>query len=219
MGFAPTAALQERLRLEVAAHVRPPTLLLCEHHPVITCGRSANPQHLLVSAENLAAAGIECHTASRGGDFTFHGPGQLVAYPIFPLKAGVVAHVQAMATAVITVLAGFGLQGEFRRDEPGVWVNGAKVCAFGVHVRQRIAIHGLALNVQTDLSAFRMIVPCGIVGKPVTSVTSLLGKPIQLGSVLPAFLEAMSDAFAMVFDEVDQSVIASAATSAVSSSF
>ena len=212
------AALQERLRLEVAAGVRPPTMLVCEHDPVITFGRSADRRNLLASPDALKKARIECHPASRGGDVTFHGPGQLVAYPVFPLRAGVVAHVQAMAAAVISVLSNFGLTGEFRRDEPGVWVGGAKICAFGVHVRKRVAVHGLALNVHTDLAAFEHIVPCGIVGKPVTSVTALIGKAIPVGSVLPPFVEAMSRAFDLSLQEVDQSVIASVTTSAVSSS-
>jgi len=139
--------------------------------------------------------GIELHKASRGGDVTYHGPGQLVAYPVFPVKAGVVAHIEAMAVAVIAVLAHFGVKGEFRRDEPGVWVGNAKICAFGVHIRRRVAIHGLALNVSTALSAFEVIVPCGLIGRSVTSISALIGANVEVQQLLPLFVESVANAF------------------------
>ena len=112
--------------------------------------------------------------ASRGGDVTYHGPGQLVGYPVVRLRGGVVAHMTAMARAIARVLSELGVATEFRRDAPGLWTNDEKLCAFGVHIRSRVAIHGFALNVTTDLDAFNLIVPCGLVGARVTSLARLL---------------------------------------------
>jgi lipoyl(octanoyl) transferase len=187
VAFAPTAELQERVRAAVIDGTSPGEILLCEHDPVVTLGRSADPAHVLASNEALAAAGVAITRASRGGNVTYHGPGQLVAYPIVPLRRGVVAHVEAMAAAVIAVLAELGIEGRWSRDRPGVWVDSgdptqaaAKVCAFGVHVRRRVAIHGLALNVTDEplgsdgLAGFSSIIPCGIADANVTSIESLV---------------------------------------------
>ena len=112
--------------------------------------------------------------ASRGGDVTYHGPGQLVGYPVVRLRRGVVDHMTTMARAIAGVVAELGVATEFRRDAPGLWTNDEKLCAFGVHVRSRVAIHGFALNVTTDLDAFNLIVPCGLAGARVTSLARLL---------------------------------------------
>lgn len=198
MAFAPTAELQERVRAAVIDGSSPGEILLCEHDPVVTLGRSADPAHVLASNEALAAAGVTLLRASRGGDVTYHGPGQLVAYPIVELRRGVLAHVEAMANAVMAVLAELGIEGRWSRERPGVWVDAgdptrgapqgpaqktadepAKICAFGVHVRRRVAIHGLALNVTDEplatdrLAGFSAIVPCGIAHANVTSIASL----------------------------------------------
>jgi lipoyl(octanoyl) transferase len=171
--FAPAAALQERLRAQIASGDAPETVLLCEHDPVVTLGRRARPEHLLLGEAGLTGRGIAVARASRGGEVTYHGPGQLVCYPVVRLRRGVLAHVQAMAEAVIALLGQLGIEGQWRRSSPGVWVGAAKICAFGVHVRHRIAIHGLALNVSPDLSAFSAIVPCGMPGAEVTSIERL----------------------------------------------
>ena len=171
--FARTAALQERLRQEIVEGVGPETLLLCEHDPVITLGRRARPEHLLLRPDELTARGIEVCPATRGGEVTYHGPGQLVAYPIVRLRRGVLAHVEGMARAVIALLEPLGIDGQWRRTLPGVWVGESKICAFGVQVRHGVAVHGLALNVSTDLQAFSTIVPCGLPAARVTSVAQL----------------------------------------------
>jgi lipoate-protein ligase B len=174
--FGPTAELQERLRADILSGQAPETLLLCEHDPVVTLGRRTRPEHLLVGEQGLASRGIAVAVASRGGEATYHGPGQLVAYPVVRLARGVLAHVEAMAAAVIDLLAGVGVQdARWNRSSPGVWIGPAKICAFGIHVRHRIAVHGLALNVSPDLSAFATIVPCGIPGAAVTSIEQQLG--------------------------------------------
>lgn len=173
--FDATAALQERLRAAILAGESPERLLLCEHDPVITLGRRTRPEHLLVAASELERRGIAVRAATRGGEATYHGPGQLVAYPVVRLRRGVLAHVEAMAAAVIDLLAGFGIAGQWRRAEPGVWVDDAKICAFGIHVRRGVAIHGLALNLGLPPEVFAPIVPCGKVGGRVTSLARLCG--------------------------------------------
>jgi lipoate-protein ligase B len=181
--FDRTTALQERLREVILAGDGDPalareTLLLCEHEPVITLGKRARPEHLLLPVPEYARRGIDLRPASRGGEATYHGPGQLVAYPVIRLRRGVLAHVEGMARAVIELLDGFGVRGEWRRAEPGVWVNGAKICAFGVHVRRGVAVHGLALNVRLpseglSTAHFGTIVPCGKLGGQVASLHQL----------------------------------------------
>jgi lipoyl(octanoyl) transferase len=171
--FAETAALQERLRADLVAGAGAETVLFCEHDPVVTLGRSARPANVLAPEAELARRGVAVQQASRGGDVTYHGPGQLVGYPVVRLRGGVVGHLGAMARALGRVLAELGVAATFRRDAPGLWTNDEKLCAFGVHIRSRVAIHGFALNVTTDLDAFNLIVPCGLVGARVTSLARL----------------------------------------------
>jgi lipoyl(octanoyl) transferase len=176
LGRAPFAAVareQERLRAEVLVGAAPETLLFCEHEPVITLGRSAGAADLLVPAAELARRDIDVIRATRGGAATYHGPGQLVGYPIVRLRSGVVGHVQAMARAVGATLAELGIEAAWRRDAPGLWINDEKICAFGVHVHRRVAIHGFALNVTADLERFRLIVPCGMREGRATSIRSV----------------------------------------------
>jgi lipoyl(octanoyl) transferase len=198
--FARTAALQERLRADILAGHGPETLLLCEHDPVITLGRSARPEHVLASPAELGARGIDVHHASRGGDVTYHGPGQLVGYPIFRLRTGLVAHMEKMAAALIEVLGQLGLTGHWRRDRPGVWVGGEKICAFGVHVSHRVAIHGFALNVTTPPEAFSTIVPCGLADAGVTSIAALTGQAPALETTAAATARAFERAFGFALE-------------------
>jgi lipoate-protein ligase B len=135
---------------------------------------------VLAPPAELARREVTVSPASRGGDVTYHGPGQLVGYPILALRQGVVAHLEAMASGLAALLAELGITARWRRDAPGLWVDGAgpagapaKICAFGVHVRRRVSIHGFALNVTTDLSAFDLIVPCGLPDAAVTSIAAL----------------------------------------------
>lgn len=168
-------ALQEALRRRVIDGEPAETILLLEHPPVITLGRAANPSNVLLEEAALAARGIELVRSTRGGDVTWHGPGQLVAYPVVRLHRGVVAHVTGMAEAVIEVVRTLGVEAEFRRERAGVWVGDRKLCAFGVHVGRGVAIHGLALNLTTAPGAFSLIVPCGLRDAGVTSVAELTG--------------------------------------------
>ena len=188
MPFAATALEQERLREQVLRGDSPETLLLCEHEPVVTLGRSAKPEHVLAPAAELVRRGVDVHAASRGGDVTYHGPGQLVGYPIVRLRGGVIGHVTAMARAIASVLSQLGVDARWRRETPGLWVGansgggGEKICAFGVHVHRRIAIHGFALNVSGPLDGFNLIVPCGLAAARTTSIAAVLGA----GRTVPA---------------------------------
>jgi lipoyl(octanoyl) transferase len=186
--FAATALEQERLREQVLCGDGPETLLLCEHEPVVTLGRSAKPEHVLATAAELIRRGVDLHAASRGGDVTYHGPGQLVGYPIMRLRGGVIGHVTAMARAIASVLSELGVDAGWRRETPGLWVGAnsgrgggnsergvGKICAFGVHVHRRVAIHGFALNVSGALDGFNLIVPCGLAAARTTSIAAVLG--------------------------------------------
>lgn len=180
IGWSAADALQARLAEDRQAGRIPDQLLLCEHPPTVTLGRNAKSQHVLASPEILRRAGIAVHETNRGGDVTFHGPGQLVAYPILDLngwKRDVHAYVRALEETAIRTLADSGVAGGRSDINSGVWVreaNGAlaKICAVGVHIGRWVTSHGLALNVSTDLDYFRYIVPCGL-PQPVTSMERL----------------------------------------------
>jgi len=167
-------------------------LLLVEHDPpVITLGRSGKDEHLLATPERLAALGIEYYESSRGGDVTYHGPGQLVAYPVLALNRhgrDVHRYLRDVEQTVLGLLGGLGLDG--RRDEryTGVWVGNDKVCAIGVAITRWVSYHGLALNVSTDLDYFGLIVPCGIRERGVTSLARLLGRDVPLAETADALV-------------------------------
>jgi len=149
--------------------------LIVEHPHTITLGRNGHMENLLAHEDVLARAGIAFHQTDRGGDITYHGPGQIVGYPIVDLrewKRDVGAYVRAIEQVIIDALADFGLLGERVPPMTGVWVAGAKVAAIGVHISRWVTSHGFALNLNTDLSYFQYIVPCGLV-KPVTSMAAL----------------------------------------------
>lgn len=179
------AAYAEQVRhldAVVAARATGPragVILLVEHPPVVTISRrKAAADHLLATPELLAACGVSVCETDRGGDITYHGPGQLVAYPILDLNLlnlGLHEYMRLLEQAVIDTCAAYDVRGERDPSATGVWVDGAKIAAFGVRVRRWVSMHGLALNVRTDLSHFGLIVPCGLHGRPVTSLARVLG--------------------------------------------
>jgi lipoyl(octanoyl) transferase len=200
MRYAEAWALQQQL---VEARKRgeiPDQLLLVEHPHVVTLGRNGRSEHLLAQPELLARAGVEFHVTDRGGDVTYHGPGQIVAYLILDLrgwKRDVVAYVRALEEVVIRAIAAFGLAGERVPGASGVWVSGAKLAAIGVHISRWVTSHGFALNVDTDLSYFGYIVPCGLT-KPVTSLRAL-GCAARRDTVLSALVRSFEDVFERKF--------------------
>ena len=167
--------LQQELVAARKAGRIPDHLLLLEHPHVITLGRNGHPENLLASDEILSRAGISFYPTDRGGDVTYHGPGQLVGYPILDLKdwkKDVGAYVRGIEQVLIDTLAAFGIQAGRIPKLTGVWVDGRKIAAIGVHLSRWVTSHGFALNVHTDLSYFQYIVPCGLT-KPVTSMAQL----------------------------------------------
>lgn len=175
------------------------TLLYVEHPHVITIGRNGKQQHLLASNEILARTGIEFYETDRGGDVTYHGPGQIVGYPILDLNAwkrDVHAYFSGVEQALIDALAQFGIgaQRMAQRGYEGVWVGGAKIAAIGIHISRWISSHGFALNVDTDLSYFQYIVPCGLT-KPVCSLRS-----VGCTASREEVMNAVTISFARVFD-------------------
>jgi lipoyl(octanoyl) transferase len=175
------------------------TVILLEHPPVFTAGRRARPDELLWSPGEVAARGAEVHRIDRGGAFTFHGPGQLVGYPILDLgpKPDAAAHLRRMEEAVIRTGADLGVALHRREDvQTGVWHGDDKICAIGVRLlRARITLHGFALNCDPDLSWFEGIVACGLPGHGVTSLSRLAGRSVTLTEVRPLLERHLADVF------------------------
>ncbi len=162
------------------------TLFLLSHPPVVTVGRGGDDRHVVASAERLAELGVDLVETDRGGDVTFHGPGQIVGYPIVDLSArgrDLHRYMRDLEEVLIRTLAAFGLEGARVPGLTGVWVGDAKVAAIGIRVSRWVAHHGFALNVTTDLEWFDLIVPCGIRGRAVTSMAALLGHPVEIAAV------------------------------------
>ena len=175
MGYREAFDLQRRLVEERKAGLIPDQLLLVEHPHVITLGRNGHMANLLAGEDVLRRAGVQFEHTDRGGDITYHGPGQIVGYPIFDLrewKRDVVAYVRAIEQALIDALGEFGISAGRVDKCTGVWVDGKKIAAIGVHIGRWVTSHGFALNHSTDLSFFQYIVPCGLT-KPVTSMEAL----------------------------------------------
>ncbi len=193
IGYQEAWDYQERLLrgivdAKVARQETVSRLLFCEHPPVYTLGKSGSLDHILISDSDRQARGIEFYNTNRGGDITFHGPGQLVAYPILDLEhfgTDIGKYLRNLEQVIIFTLADFGLKGERSPGETGVWLEPSvrgrerKICAMGVRCSRWVTMHGLALNMNTNLDFFNHIVPCGIAQKQVTSLARELGAPID----------------------------------------
>jgi len=198
--YGPTLRLQERLVAEVkASGPERAYLVLVEHSPpVITLGRGADAANVVAPPAVLEAEGVEIHKASRGGDVTYHGPGQLVGYPILRLDLhgrDVHRYLRDLEEVLIRLLARFGVEAGRSEGQTGVWVGRRKVAAIGVAIRRWVTYHGFALNVCPDLGHFGLIVPCGIRGKGVTSLEKLLGRPVSVAEVKAPLVECMVEVF------------------------
>jgi lipoate-protein ligase B len=197
-GYAEVLALQERLHAQRVAGEIPDTLLLLEHRAVYTLGRSAAAENVLFSEESLRQAGIERAVTSRGGDVTYHGPGQLVGYPIVhlgELGRRVLEYVDGLEEALIRVAASYGVRAGRDARNRGVWVGDSKLAALGIRVAHQVTMHGFALNVNTRLDDYRGIVACGLRGAGVTSLGRLLGRTLDMGEVKARAAEALRSVF------------------------
>jgi lipoyl(octanoyl) transferase len=211
-GYAEAFELQRLLVERRKRGEVPNQLVFVEHPHVITVGRNGHEENVLASAEVLRGAGIELCETDRGGDVTYHGPGQVVGYPIFDLrewKRDVVAYVRVMEQAIIDTLAGFGIEAGRMEKATGVWVGGAKIAAIGVHISRWVTSHGFALNVSTDLRYFQYIVPCGLT-KPVTSMRAL-GCDAPRNDVLRALTQQFAAHFALEVHEPEETPLSAAA--------
>jgi lipoate-protein ligase B len=198
--YARALELQRAIaRARISGEIAHDVLLLLEHPPVVTLGRSAKAQNLIASPALLAARGVELFEAERGGDVTFHGPGQLVGYPIVNLrghKQDLHWYLRQVEGVLMHALEAIGIPTQRSEGRTGVWTNDRKIASIGVHARDWVTWHGFALNVSTDLSYFDLMVPCGLAGVTMTSVTN------ELGSGAPSLMEvseSVAKSFGMVF--------------------
>ena len=199
VGYARGLELQQRLVAERQAGRIPDQLLLLEHDPVFTLGRNARAENVLWPAELLCARGFEVFETGRGGDVTYHGPGQLVGYPILELGPGrrdVHRYVRDLEEVMIRTCADHGLAATRVPGLTGAWLGDEKIGAIGVRIARWVTSHGFALNVGTDLSAFELIVPCGIRNRGVTSLERALGRTLSLDDVM----DRLAAHFAAVFE-------------------
>ena len=199
--YAIALELQRDLaRRRLAGEIDEDVLLMLEHPPVVTLGRTAKQDHLTASPELLRARGVEVYEVERGGDVTFHGPGQLVGYPIFDLKRhrrDLHWYLRQVEEALIVALHDLGVEAERSAGYTGVWTGGRKIASIGVHARDWVTWHGFALNVMTDLSFFDLIVPCGIPRVQMTSVTRELGGDVAMERACTAVTSAFGRVFGL----------------------
>ncbi len=178
--YAEVLELQRRLcRQRISGEISEDILLLVEHEPVVTLGRGVRPGSLPLTPADLEARGLQVFEVERGGDVTFHGPGQLVGYPIIDLhkhREDLHWYLRRLEAGLIQALAGVGIEGSTAAGLTGVWTGGRKIASIGIHVKQWVTFHGFALNVTTDMTYFDLIVPCGIPNVVMTSVSRELGR-------------------------------------------
>jgi lipoate-protein ligase B len=204
VAYEPAFELQRRLVAARKANSIPDVLLLCEHPHVITLGRNGHRENLLASEHLLRQMGVEFHVTDRGGDITYHGPGQIIGYPILNLAAirrDVAWYVRQLEEAMIRATTEFGITAIRKPGMTGVWVESAedaqpeKLAAIGVHLSRWVTSHGFAYNVSTDLRYFDLIVPCGIPDKRATSLERLLGRALQREQVSPRIVVHLGEVF------------------------
>jgi lipoyl(octanoyl) transferase len=211
MGYAEAYALQKRVVAVRKAGAIEDVLLLCEHPHVITLGRNGKRENLLASEPVLRQKGVEFHSTNRGGDITYHGPGQIVGYPILNLGAirrDVVWYVRMLEEAMIRATAEFGIVANRVTGKTGIWVtngnNEEKLAAIGVHISRWVTSHGFAYNVSTDLRFFDLIVPCGIADRKATSLEKLLGRNVEEKEVAPRIANHLGKLFGLELKEASR---------------
>jgi len=208
IGYAEACALQKRIVAARKADAIEDVLLFCDHPHVITQGRNGKREHLLVSEHVLRQKDVEFHETSRGGDITYHGPGQIVGYPILNLSAirrDVVWYVRMLEEAMIRASSDFGITAKRVAGKTGIWVESGRVeeklGAIGVHISRWVTSHGFAYNVSTDLRFFDLIVPCGISDRKATSLEKLLGRGVQVPEVASRLAKHFGDLFGLEMRE------------------
>ena len=196
--------LQQRLSQARAEGRIGDVLLLLQHPPVLTVGRFRGKDDVTVPPDTLVREGIAVVHTSRGGGITFHGPGQLVGYPILNLREnglGVREYIRKLEETVIKVLLALGIQAQTVEQYPGVWVGEKKICSIGIHVSHHITTHGFALNVSNDLRYFQYVRPCGLSGDVMTSVSELLRCPVAMRTIIEKLLPSFSETFCLSFEQ------------------
>ncbi len=206
IGYADAFELQKRIVAARKADAIGDVLLLCEHPHVITLGRSGKRENLLASERVLAQKGVEFHATNRGGDITYHGPGQIVGYPVIQLAAirrDVVWYVRMLEEVMIRTCGNFGVVARREEGKSGVWIDSVagnldaaeKIGAIGVHISRWVTSHGFAFNVATDLRYFELIVPCGIAERKATSLEKVLGRAVKRNEAAPKLVEHFGEVF------------------------
>jgi lipoyl(octanoyl) transferase len=199
-----TSAFEELLKAKISGGERRNRLFFCEHRPVLTIGKSGNEHNLLVSESFLAERGITLYRINRGGDITYHGPGQITGYPVFDLeywKIGLKQYVHRLEEIILCFLAFYHIKAERLKGATGVWINaqapsGArKICAIGIKSSRYVTMHGFALNINTDINGFSLINPCGFTDKGVTSLEKELGAPQDMEQAKELLLKLFKEAF------------------------
>lgn len=193
--------LQHAIHAAVAKGESPDTWIFVEHTPVVTLGRNAKRENLLLSSELLEGRGVDVVEIERGGDVTYHGPGQLVVYPIRKMERfrEVVPLVRALEGAVIDMVGGYGISAERWKEHAGVWVGRDQICAIGLAVQKMVSLHGIALNVSTELDYDRLINPCGLTDRGLTSISKEIGRAVSVAEAKPLMEAALSRAFDIEF--------------------
>ncbi len=203
MDYRAAYELQRRLHAQVVAGELPNLLLLLQHPHVYTLGRRGKQSDILASSDMLKRLNAETHITDRGGETTYHGPGQLVGYPIVNLRrwgGGVRDYVETLERTLVAALAEYGIHAHTEGKPTGVWVDDAKIAAIGVRVSRHVTMHGFALNVSPDLSYFDHIVPCGMPGAQVTSMAQELGREIDVSDVLPVVARTFGRKFGLAIE-------------------
>lgn len=211
MGYAEAWALQKRVVAGRKTNAIEDVLLLCEHPHVITQGRNGKREHLLASEHVLRQKGVEFHATDRGGDITYHGPGQIVGYPILNLstiRRDVVWYVRMLEEAMIRATVELGVAAERVGGKTGIWVKSEnaeeKLAAIGVHISRWVTSHGFAYNVSTDLRYFDLIVPCGIADRKATSLEKLLGRSVKREEIAPRIAKHFGEVFGLELKETSR---------------
>ena len=202
--YAPVLEFQRALHAAVAEEREPETWIVVEHEPVVTLGRNAKAANVLLPRELLAARGVDLVEIERGGDVTYHGPGQVVVYPIRKLARfrEVVPFVSAMESAAIDALYRFGIAAHPRAEHRGVYVGDDAICAIGLAVKRMTSLHGLALNACTALDYDRLITPCGTPEFGITSLSAQLGRAVTWAEARDVLLDSLAGAFGVAFEPI-----------------